>query len=149
TGAVLPRDTVRALADLAAKHGVLLISDEIYRAFCHDEPFASPLEFNDDVLVVDGFSKTYAMTGWRLGWAHGPAALVREMIKLQQFTFVCAPHPVQYAGLAALDHHVAGIIADYRRKRDRLTQGLGDLYELPRPGGAFYLFPKTPWGSGT
>src|SRR5262249_52392475 len=93
TGAVLPREVVQAVSELAAKPGVLLVSDEIYRAFCHDQPFTSPLEYNDDVLVVDGFSKAYAMTGWRLGWAHGPAALVREMIKLQQFTFVCAPQP--------------------------------------------------------
>ncbi len=149
TGAVLPRDVIKAVADLAAKHGVLLVSDEVYRAFSGDEPFVSPLEYNEDVLVVDGFSKAWAMTGWRLGWAHGPAALVREMIKLQQFTYVCAPQPVQLAGLAALDHDVAGYAADYRRKRDRLREGLADLYELPPPGGAFYLFPKAPWGGGS
>ena len=62
--------------------------------------------------MLDGFSKAYAMTGWRLGYAHGPRRLVEEMIKLQQFTFVCAPHMVQYAGVAALDVDVASIVAD-------------------------------------
>jgi aspartate aminotransferase/aminotransferase len=89
------------------------------------------------------------MTGWRLGWAHGPTVLIREMMKLQQFTFVCAPSIVQHAGLAALDHEVAGLATDYRHKRDRMRAGLSDLYELAKPGGAFYLFPRTPWGTGT
>jgi aspartate aminotransferase/aminotransferase len=149
TGAVLPRDTVRELALLARQRGVLLISDEIYRAFCHDEPFSSPAEFNDEVLVIDGFSKAYGMTGWRLGFAHGPRRLIEEMTKLQQFTFVCAPSMVQHAGVVAWDYDVAPIIADYRRKRDRLYDGLKDHYEIVKPGGAFYMFPRCPWGTGT
>jgi aspartate/methionine/tyrosine aminotransferase len=149
TGKVLPRSTLRDLARLAHERGVLLLSDEIYAAFCYDEPFCSPLEFNDDVLVLDGFSKTYGMTGWRLGFAHGPRRLIQEMIKLQQFSFVCAPSMVQYAGLAALDHDVSGIVADYRRKRDRIVEGLKDHFEMVKPGGAFYLFPKVPWGTGS
>jgi aspartate/methionine/tyrosine aminotransferase len=149
TGAVLPRDCVRDVALLARERGILLVSDEIYRAFCYDEPCTSPAEFNDDVLVFDGFSKAYGMTGWRLGFAHGPTRLVEEMTKLQQFTFVCAPSMVQHAGVAAWDFDVAPFVADYRRKRDRLVEGLKDLYEVVRPGGAFYMFPRCPWGSGT
>jgi aspartate/methionine/tyrosine aminotransferase len=71
------------------------------------------------------------------------------MTKLQQFSFVCAPSMVQHAGLAALDYDVSAIVADYRQKRDRLYEGLKDRYEMVRPGGAFYLFPKAPWGSGS
>ncbi len=149
TGKVLPRATVRAVAELARERGILLLSDEIYRAFCYDEPFASPAEHNEDVLVLDGFSKAYGMTGWRLGFAHGPRRLIEEMIKLQQFSFVCAPSMVQHAGVAALDYDVSAFVADYRRKRDRLCDGLKDLFELERPGGAFYLFPKAPWGTGS
>src|SRR5437899_8171982 len=89
------------------------------------------------------------MTGWRLGYAHGPRRLIEEMTKLQQFTFVCAPSMVQHAGVAALDYDVSAIVADYRRKRDRLYEGLKDRFELVRPGGSFYQFPKAPWGSGT
>src|SRR5262249_36864744 len=123
TGVVLPRQPVRQLAGLARARGVLRVSDEIYRAFCH-EPFTSPAEFNPDVLVIDGFSKTYAMTGWRLGYAHGPRRVIEEMTKLQQFSFVCAPSMVQHAGLTALDFDMGGYVAAYRRKRDRIYDGL-------------------------
>ncbi len=92
TGAVLADDILRELAKLADAHGILLISDEIYRAFHHDAPARSAAEFNPDVLVVDGFGKAYGITGWRLGFAHGPKRLIDEMAKLQQFTFVCAEH---------------------------------------------------------
>jgi aspartate/methionine/tyrosine aminotransferase len=149
TGVVYSRDCISGLAELARERGVLLVSDEVYRAFCYDEPFTSPAEFNDEVLVIDGFSKAYGMTGWRLGFAHGPQRLIEEMTKLQQGTFVCAPSIVQHAGVVAWDYDVAAFAADYRRKRDRIVTGLQDRFELVRPGGAFYLFPKAPWGCGT
>jgi aspartate/methionine/tyrosine aminotransferase len=148
TGVVHDRATLRDLALLAKERNILLMSDEVYRSFCYDEPFASPLEFNEDVLVFDGFSKTYGMTGWRLGFAHGPRRVIDEMIKLQQFAYVCAPSIVQYAGLAAIDYDVTPIVAEYRRKRDLIVSGLRDLYDLTVPGGAFYLFPRAPWGTG-
>ena len=137
------------MALLAQKHGVLLLSDEVYRVFCYDAPFCSPAEFNEDVVVFDGFSKAYGMTGWRLGFAHGPRRLIEEMIKLQQFTFVCAPSIVQHAGVAAWDYDVSVIVADYRRKRDRIYEGLKGRYELVKPEGAFYAFPKAPRGAAT
>jgi aspartate/methionine/tyrosine aminotransferase len=148
TGRLYPPEVLRDLAKLAAERGVLLMSDEVYRVFCYDQPFVSPAEFNEDVLVFDGFSKAYGMTGWRLGFAHGPRRLIQEMIKLQQFTFVCAPSIVQHAGIAAWDFDVSRIVADYRRKRDRIYEGLKDRYELVRPEGAFYAFPKAPHGPG-
>jgi aspartate/methionine/tyrosine aminotransferase len=149
TGAVAASDHLRDLAVLAREKNVLLISDEIYRAFCYDQAFASPAEFNEDVLVIDGFSKSHGMTGWRLGFAHGPRRLVEEMIKLQQFTFVCAPSVVQWAGVTAWDTDVSAHVADYRHKRDRICTGLKDRFEVVRPDGAFYLYPKAPWGSGS
>jgi aspartate aminotransferase/aminotransferase len=149
TGRIVPRDQLRDLARLCQEKGVLLLSDEVYRVFCYDEPFTSPAEFNEDTVVFDGFSKAYGMTGWRLGFAHGPKALIQEMIKLQQFTFVCAPSIVQQAGLAAWDYDVSGIVAEYRRKRDRIVAGLRDRFELAKPEGAFYLFPKAPRGTGS
>lgn len=149
TGAVIAAAAQKALAELARDRGVLLISDEIYRAFSYDAPASSPAAFDENVLVVEGFGKTYGITGWRLGWAHGPKFLIQEMAKLQQCTFVCAPSMVQHAGVAALDFDVSGIVADYRRKRDRLMDGLRGVYEFAPPGGAFYLFPKAPWGTAT
>ncbi len=149
TGVVHDRDSLCELALLARKRDIVLISDEVYRAFCYDAPFTSPAEFNEDVLVLDGFSKAYGMTGWRLGYAHGPRQIIDEMIKLQQFTYVCAPSIVQYAGVAAVDFDVSPIVADYRKKRDRIYQGLKDRFELVQPGGAFYVFARAPWGTGT
>ncbi|MGH7138327.1 MAG: pyridoxal phosphate-dependent aminotransferase [Pirellulales bacterium] len=147
TGVVATDAEIRELANLAAERGIALVSDEIYRAFCH-EPFVSPARFNPETLVIDGFSKTYGITGWRLGFAHGPRAVIDAMLKLQQYTFVCAPQPAQWAGAVALDIDMSSQIADYRRKRDRLLAGLGDLYEIVAPGGAFYAFPEAPWGTG-
>ena len=148
TGVVASEAEVRGLAQLAAQRGVVLLSDEIYREFCYDRPFVSPASFNPRTLVVDGFSKTYGMPGWRLGFAHGPSAIIREMIKLQQYSFVCAPQPVQWAGAVAMDVDMSATITAYRRKRDMLVEGLRDVYDLTVPGGAFYLFPRLPWGTG-
>jgi aspartate/methionine/tyrosine aminotransferase len=149
TGIVMPRETLRDLATLAKERNVLLLSDEVYRVFCYDEPFTTPAEFNDETIVFDGFSKAYGMTGWRLGFAHGPRRLIEEMTKLQQFTFVCAPSMVQHAGVAAWDFDVSPIVAEYKRKRDRIAEGLKERFDLVRPTGAFYAFPKAPWGTAT
>jgi aspartate aminotransferase/aminotransferase len=149
TGVLHTRDSLRDLALLAKERGVLLLSDEVYRVFAYDAEFSSPAEFNEDVLVFDGFSKAYGMTGWRLGFAHGPRRVIEEMIKLQQFSFVCAPSMVQHAGVVAWDYDVSAIVADYRRKRDRIYEGLKGHYEMVKPGGAFYLFPQAPWGTAT
>jgi aspartate aminotransferase/aminotransferase len=150
TGAVYSRGILKDLANLARDRHILLISDEVYRAFTYDVPFASPAEFNEDVVVVDGFSKSHGMTGWRVGYCHGPRPLIEEMIKLQQCTFVCAPSIAQHACVVAfdLDREVSGIVADYRWKRDRLFDGLKERFEIVKPGGAFYMFPKAPWGNG-
>jgi aspartate aminotransferase/aminotransferase len=148
TGATAAADELRDLARLARDRNVLLISDEIYRTFCYDGPFASPAEHSEDVLVIDGFSKSHGMTGWRLGFAHGPRRVIHEMIKLQQFTFVCAPSVVQWAGVTAWDTDVSAHVADYRRKRDRICAGLKERFEFVTPGGAFYVFPRAPWGTG-
>jgi aspartate aminotransferase/aminotransferase len=148
TGVTASLQETRGLAELCAERNVALVSDEIYNRFSYDQPFVSPARFNPDTLVIDGFSKTYGMTGWRLGFAHGPAEVIQQMIKLQQYTFVCAPQPVQWAGIAALDVDVQSHIDDYRRKRDMISAGLAEHYEFVRPAGAFYVFPKAPWGNG-
>lgn len=149
TGKTYSLETVKNLAELARKHGILLISDEIYSAFHFDGLLQTPADFNHNVLVLDGFSKSYGMTGWRMGYAHGPAKLIQEMIKLQQFTFVCAPSIVQYAGLTALNQDMSSFMQQYKLKRDFLLNGIKDCYEIPNAGGAFYLFPKAPGGNST
>ncbi|HEY2761400.1 MAG TPA: aminotransferase class I/II-fold pyridoxal phosphate-dependent enzyme, partial [Pirellulales bacterium] len=148
TGVVATPEEVKALAELATEHNIALISDEIYSQFCYDGSFSSAAKFNNQTIVVSGFSKTYAMTGWRVGFAHGPAAVIDEMLKLQQYTFVCAPQPAQWACVAAVGIDMQSHIDTYRYKRDMLVQGLKDLYEITQPEGAFYIFPKVPASSG-
>jgi aspartate/methionine/tyrosine aminotransferase len=145
TGAAASADEVRPLAELAAKHNIALVSDEIYREFCYDAPFASPTAWNDQTIVIDGFSKTYGVTGWRLGFVHGPSAIVDKLTMLQQYTFVCAPHPLQWAALAALDVDMSAHVADYKHRRDMVVAGLLQAgYRVTKPGGAFYVFPEVP-----
>lgn len=149
TGHVADEKELRALAEIAQEKNVALISDEIYRSFCYDGEFLSPAKWNDQTIVIDGFSKSHSMTGHRLGFVHGPQAVLQEMIKLQQFTFVCAPHPVQWAGLAALDCDMSDRIDEYRRKRDFMVQALESDFEIAGAEGAFYIFAKAPWGTGS
>jgi aspartate/methionine/tyrosine aminotransferase len=149
TGVVADAEAARGLAELAAKHNVALISDEIYRLFCYDAPLPSPAAWNPSTIVVDGFSKSYGVTGWRLGWVHGPAAIIDKMTMLQQYTFVCAPHPLQWAAVAALDVDMSAQAAEYSARRHLILNGLLDAgYEVASSGGAFYVFPKVPEGRG-
>ncbi len=149
TGVIAERPEVEGLARLAADNRIALISDEIYQQFCYAPSFVSPAEFNDRTIVIDGFSKSHGMTGWRLGFAHGPATIIEAMAKLQQYSFVCAPQPSQWAGIEAMDSDVSGHVDTYAKKRDRIVAGLSDDFEIVKPDGAFYAYPKAPWGTGT
>jgi aspartate/methionine/tyrosine aminotransferase len=148
TGVVADAETVRELARLAEARGITLVSDELYRSYCYDAPFSSPALHSDRVVVIDGFSKSHAMTGWRVGWVHGPKPIVDACTMLQQYTFVCAPQVGQWAALAALDAPMEAPLAECKRKRDRLMAGLADGFRFVKPGGAFYLYPEAPGGSG-
>ena len=146
TGVVASEEETRQVAELAAEKNIALLSDEIYNLFCYDENFISPAKYNEQTIVIEGFSKSHAMTGWRMGWVHGPKEVIDTMLKLQQYTFVCAPQPAQWAGAAALDYDMSSHINDYRLKRDRIYDGLAPYYEVSKPGGAFYIFPQAPRG---
>lgn len=148
TGVVASADSLRAIAELAAERNIVLLSDEIYRQFIYDEPFRSPAKFNEQTLVIDGFSKSHAMTGWRVGFVHGPSEVIETMIKLQQYSFVCSPQPAQWASAVAIDVDISKYVDAYRDKRDRILKGLSGEFEIVKPGGAFYIFPKAPWGTG-
>ncbi len=147
TGVVAPPEICQAVTAFCAERNLLLLSDEIYDVFQYGSAgsaFPSPLQHCPDVLLMRGFSKTYAMTGWRLGYAVGPRPIVEQMTKLQQYSFVCAPSMTQMAGALALDIDMSKHVAAYARKRDRVVEVLGPHYDLTVPGGAFYAFPKVP-----
>lgn len=148
TGAVLSREELAMAADFAQAHNLLIISDEIYDEFVYDGKFTSAGSLYPRTLTLNGFSKSHAMTGWRLGYAAGPGDIIREMTKLQQFSFVCAPSFAQKAGVAALAARPTKEIADYRKKRDLMYGGLKEFMKVEKPGGAFYIFPEAPGGKG-
>ena len=152
TGAVYSEQQIKALAKTAAEKDVLVLTDEIYEKFCYDGRCPSIASYYDKVILLRGFSKSYAMTGWRLGYTAVHSNLkevVEQMTKIQQYTFVCAPTPFQKAAIAALDYDVSNLVDAYRKKRDIIYEGLKDKFEIVKPGGAFYAFVKVPKGPAT
>ena len=146
TGVAYTAEEVAAIAAVARRRGVLVLSDEIYASYSYDFPHESIFRHADDAVLFGGFGKAYAITGWRLGFAAGPEEVIDRMAMLQQFSFVCAPAPAQYAGVAALGVNVRDHRAEYRAKRDHVYEALRSHYEVVKPQGAFYFFPKCPRG---
>jgi aspartate aminotransferase/aminotransferase len=153
TGVVMSPAEVRAAVDIARRHDLLIISDEIYEPFLYGRDadgdmggLPSPMKTYENTLLLRGFSKSHAMTGWRLGYAAGPEPIVSQMTKLQQYTYVCAPSPLQYSALKAMDVPMKSAVDAYRTKRDIAFEVLSKKFEVVRPDGAFYIFPKAPAG---
>ncbi len=146
TGVAYTKEELAAIAAVARKRKVLVLSDEIYASYSYDFPHESIFHHTDDAVLFGGFGKAYAITGWRLGFAAGPEEVIDRMAKLQQFSFVCAPGPAQHAGVAALDVNVREHRAEYRAKRDHVYEALRAHYDVVKPQGAFYFFPRCPRG---
>ena len=141
-----PAEELADIAAVAKKHDLLVISDEIYDAFHYNGGHESMCRHYEKTLLVGGFSKTYAIPGWRLGFAAGPPDIIEQMTMFQQFSFVCANAPAQRAALTMLDTDMSEYLSPYRTKRDIVYDGLRDVFECVRPDGAFYIFPKCPEG---
>ena len=148
TGVTLDKSDYEALATVARKHNLLVISDEIYEQFHYDGKSATMAGMYDNVMILNGFSKMSAMTGWRVGFAAGPEEIIQQMNTLQQYTFVCAPSFAQKAAVVALRSDYSARIDEYRKKRDIIYEGLSEKYNITKPGGAFYIFPEAPGGDG-
>jgi aspartate aminotransferase/aminotransferase len=152
TGVVYSEEQIKALARIAEEKDILVITDEIYEKFCYEGECPSIANYYKKILLLRGFSKSYAMAGWRLGFAVADESLkdvIEQMTKIQQYTFVCAPSPFQKAAIAALDYDVSDFVSAYRKKRDLIYEGLKDKFEMVKPGGAFYAFVKAPAGGAT
>lgn len=149
TGTVLHRSEIADLVDLCRTRGIVIVSDEIYDEFtyddaCEDGRCPSPAELTRDMVLIRGFGKSYGCTGWRMGYAAGPAPVIGQMSKLQQYTFVCAPSIAQHGCLAAFESDITGHVAAYQGKRDMVVERLGGLTSISEPGGAFYVFIEVP-----
>ncbi len=149
TGRVLSADELDVVGAFARKHDLIVVSDEIYDEFVYDAPHASAAGHidTDRLLLLGGFSKTFGMPGWRMGYAAGPHDLIDAMRRMQQFTFVCAPSMAQAACLAAMDVDMSEQIADYSHKRDSFHARLAERFDFPTPGGSFYMYPPLPAGA--
>ena len=148
TGGVLTRAEIQGLSAIAERCGAWLVTDEIYDLFCYVDDYASPVSYSQRCIQLGGFSKTYGIPGWRMGYATGPAAVLEAMKTLQQFSFVCAPTPFQYALLEAMPQiDLQPYVTEYRNKRDLVAEGLHPAYALGAPEGSFYAFPQLPPGA--
>jgi aspartate aminotransferase len=152
TGAVQPTEDVREFARIADDHDVLCVTDEVYEHIVFEGEHRSPMEFaeTDNVVLVNACSKTYSMTGWRLGWVTASDRRIERMLRVHQYVQACASAPAQYAAEAALDgpqDPVDEMVDAFERRRDVVVDGLTDAgLEVPTPRGAFYAMPAVPEG---
>lgn len=149
TGGIMTKEDYEAVADIIRDTGIMVISDEIYAELTYREnpvSFASIAGMRERTIVVNGFSKTYAMTGWRLGYAAAPAEIIACMYKIHQYAIMCAPTQSQYAAIRALrdgDSDIEYMKAEYNRRRKYIVNGLRGIgIDCFEPEGAFYVFPN-------
>jgi aminotransferase len=149
TGAVMSRDTLMAVAEIVDKHNLFVISDEIYDRLVYDTEhvcFSSLPRMRDRTILLGGFSKAYAMTGWRLAYTCARSELTEAMMKVHQYIMMSAPTPAQFAALEALtagEEDVRGMVAEYDRRRHLLLSRLNAMgLACVEPQGAFYAFPQ-------
>lgn len=145
TGGVLGRGEIEGMCRIANRAGAYVVSDEIYDFFVYVDDYTSPLAHADRCIQLGGYSKTYGIPGWRMGYATGPANVLDAMKTLQQFSFVCAPAPFQYALLETMPKLDLGArFLEYQYKRDLVATRLHPAYGLRPPEGSFYAFPQLP-----
>lgn len=151
TGAIMNKDELIEIGKLAKENNIMVISDEPYEKLIYGGKthfsLASVEEFKDNVITINSFSKTYAMTGWRVGYAHGPKEIISAMVKLQENLSSCVNASAQVAGIEAIigpQNAVCEMVEEYRKRRDLLVEGLNELKGVSCivPDGAFYAFPN-------
>ncbi|MGQ9508693.1 MAG: pyridoxal phosphate-dependent aminotransferase [Thermodesulfobacteriota bacterium] len=149
TGAIYPLEDLKMLVNIAREKDLLLFSDDIYDQFVYEAPTCPTLgQLYEKTLTFGGFSKGWAMTGWRLGYVAGPRDIIQQMITLQQYTFSSVNSFAQKAAIKALDFNVEAYIQEYKKKRDLIYEGLREKFKVQKPQGAFYIFPEVPGGNG-
>lgn len=149
TGAILNREELQIIADIVKEHDLFVMSDEIYSELNYEGghvSIASIPGMRERTIVINGFSKSYAMTGWRLGYAAGPKEIMKQMLKIHQFVIMCAPTTSQYAAIEALrngDEDVRRMRESYDERRRFLVNALNEMgFPCFEPKGAFYVFPN-------
>jgi aspartate aminotransferase len=149
TGAVENRESIKAIVEYAADKGVTVVSDEVYEHFIYGKKHYSAAQFGENVITINATSKTYAMTGWRLGYLAASPEIVGQCLKVHQYCQACATSISQYAAVAAYegDQGAVKVMRDeYQARRDLIWGGLKQMgFDFPKPEGAFYIFmPMKP-----
>ena len=146
TGAVMEKEDVKAIADLSMDKDFLIISDEIYEKIIYDKKHYSPAKYSDNVITLNGFSKTYAMTGLRIGYLTANEEFTENLLKIHQYNIACASTTAQrgaYEALSGPQGEVEKMVSEFQRRRDLIVSRLNGMgYETVNAEGAFYVFPK-------
>jgi aminotransferase len=149
TGAIMTREDLEEIADVLRGTDIMILSDEIYSELTYCGKHVSIAEIDgmqERTLLVNGFSKAFAMTGWRLGYLAGPAPIVKQMLKIHQYAIMCSPTISQYAAIEAMENceeDVAKMVNEYNIRRRWLVNAFNEIgLECFEPGGAFYVFPS-------
>jgi aspartate/methionine/tyrosine aminotransferase len=150
TGAVYSREELDMVARVAREKNLLVFSDDIYDRFIYDgrEDHAYLGQLYENTVTFGGFSKTWGMTGWRIGYVAGPREMIQTMVTMQQYVFSSINSFAQKAALAALDYNTDHLIDKYKKKRDLIYDGLKDKYSVVKPKGAYFIFPEAPGSDG-
>jgi aspartate aminotransferase len=146
TGSVMKKKDVKAIAEIADDHGIYLISDEVYEKIIYNDTHYSPGKYCDNAITINGFSKSYAMTGFRIGYVTANQEIIEELLKIHQYTTACASSMVQKAALAALEgpqNSINEMVKEFKRRRNLVVKRLNDMgIACKKPHGAFYVFPQ-------
>ena len=146
TGAVMEKEDIKAIAELSMDNDFLIISDEIYEKIIYDKKHYSPGKWSENVITLNGFSKTYAMTGLRIGYLTANDYLCEELLKIHQYNIACANTTSQkgaYEALTGPQNEVEKMINEFKRRRDLIITRLNEIgYETVNAEGAFYVFPR-------
>ncbi len=151
TGMVCSRAELEMVARVAREKNILVFSDDIYDRFVYDNGDGKRTylgQLYENTMTFGGFSKTWGMTGWRIGYVAGPKEIIQCMVTMQQYVFSSINSFAQKAALRALDHNVDNLIEGYKKKRDMIYEGLKDKYNVVKPRGAYFIFPEVPGGNG-
>ncbi|MDR3063355.1 MAG: aminotransferase class I/II-fold pyridoxal phosphate-dependent enzyme, partial [Methanobrevibacter sp.] len=151
TGAVMDKEDIKTISDLATDNDFIILSDEIYEKIIYTKKHHSPAQFSDNVITINGFSKTYAMTGLRVAYLAGQRDVVDEILKVHQYNVAGASSISQIGAIEALkgpQNYVVNIVKEFKRKKDLIISRLTKMgLNCPSPEGSFYVFPKVSNGN--
>ena len=142
TGVVYTKKELKGIAEIAEDNDIIVLSDEVYEQFVYEAKHYSIKEFTDKCIIVNAFSKTFSMTGWRIGFVMSQREIIDQMLKPHQYLNACAPSIAQYAVLASFEVDCKYMVEEFRKNRDLVYTKLRKFVKCVKPEGAFYIFPQ-------